>query len=225
MKVKGFAVFCSLLFLIGAGVFSPSSGRAAQNSGGCESCHPQISKVLPQGHPQVPSGNGQNCQTCHSRQGGASPFAWSVHYLHFSREKFTGACGSCHPVGPDGNLRLPGEDQGGKAGKEAADKAAPYFQSWGRSNFLDHDHAAKKISCADCHATFFPEGRAPQDRCLGCHKSYESVAELTKDRKPNPHASHLGDIRCTICHKAHEKPALYCDQCHQFDFTSSKQRK
>ncbi|MBK1623965.1 hypothetical protein CKO32_10340 [Afifella marina DSM 2698] len=33
---------------------------------------------------------------------------------------------------------------------------------------------------------------------------------------PNPHASHLGEIDCTECHKAHSPSTLFCSVCHQF---------
>ena len=34
-----------------------------------------------------------------------------------------------------------------------------------------------------------------------------------KDR--NPHDSHLGEIACTVCHKAHGESKVYCLECHQ----------
>ena len=93
----------------------------------------------------------------------------------------------------------------------------PFFRSWATSKFMDHAHAVKKISCGDCHGGFFPEERASDENCLKCHKSHQHMAQLTKNVKPNPHDSHLGEIRCTICHKAHEKSVYYCNQCHTFD--------
>ena len=57
---------------------------------------------------------------------------------------------------------------------------------------------------------------APLESCLGaaCHGSYSDVAELTRDIEPNPHSSHLGEVRCTVCHKSEGKSTFYCNKCH-----------
>jgi len=51
-------------------------------------------------------------------------------------------------------------------------------------------------------------------QCKSCHGEYSALAN--PKLKLDPHASHLGDINCTSCHKGHEKPKLYCNECHSF---------
>ncbi|MGI6207326.1 MAG: cytochrome c3 family protein [Anaerolineae bacterium] len=94
-----------------------------------------------------------------------------------------------------------------------------YFQSWATSEFGDHTHALAAVTCDQCHESFFPE-RAPQsDRCLTCHGSYAHLAELTAagEGEPNPHASHLGELRCSNCHMGHEEAVVLCLDCHVFE--------
>ncbi|MFB3818153.1 MAG: cytochrome c3 family protein [Candidatus Methylomirabilales bacterium] len=81
---------------------------------------------------------------------------------------------------------------------------------------LDAKHAALQVDCAGCHGTAVPGARPKTEDCLRCHKSYEAVAARTAQVKPNPHESHLGEIRCTLCHRAHAEPVFYCDRCHSF---------
>lgn len=78
--------------------------------------------------------------------------------------------------------------------------------------------------CAACHdanavtASSVPDDeRALNAKCNTCHGGYKVLAEKSKDLHFNPHASHLGDINCTVCHRAHEKPKLACNDCHAFD--------
>src|SRR5512140_115783 len=44
-------------------------------------------------------------------------------------------------------------------------------------------HKALKIACAGCHNEEQPKTAAPEDACLKCHTSIESVADLTKSLK------------------------------------------
>ena len=46
----------------------------------------------------------------------------------------------------------------------------------------------------------------------------EQLVEKTKPAQfadRNPHRSHLGEIACTVCHKAHEASVVYCLDCHR----------
>ena len=49
----------------------------------------------------------------------------------------------------------------------------------------------------------------------------DAMAQLAAKTEPaefkdrNPHASHLGEIDCTVCHKAHGPSKIYCLGCHQ----------
>ena len=89
---------------------------------------------------------------------------------------------------------------------------------------LDQLHANKEIKCEQCHADKPKEQRVPMETCVGCHGDYQKLAEATKGMKPNPHDSHLGEIRCTLCHNVHKEFKLYCNSCHQFDL-GSKDKK
>jgi hypothetical protein len=212
----------SLACLAGAVLLFSGTAQTAQVSRGCESCHGQLSETLPKAHPKIPQAGINQCLACHS--GGLS-LERTIHFDHFSREKFTGTCWSCHEQGADGIFRLTGvERKGVKATREKAETMVPYFNSWAKSKYLDRTHALKQISCGSCHESLFPEERASEERCLECHKGYAAVAARTAKMKPNPHDHHLGEIRCTLCHKAHEPSVDYCKQCHSFNFDFSKKK-
>ena len=74
-------------------------------------------------------------------------------------------------------------------------------------------HAAKGVSCEACHKTKAPNGAAKASSCNACH-SYGDLAKKTEKVNPNPHDSHAGEIRCTLCHKEHKVSENYCIQCH-----------
>lgn len=85
----------------------------------------------------------------------------------------------------------------------------------------------KNLDCAACHGTNQPVEMADQKACIECHGQYKGKvvpgADYNPDRNPrrpvievNPHDSHLGDVRCTLCHREHSKsPQTTCNQCHQ----------
>lgn len=77
-------------------------------------------------------------------------------------------------------------------------------------------HNAAKVQCQTCHVEGVDKP-APASSCLTCHGSYKAAAALTASLKPNPHDSHMGEIRCTICHAAHRPSQVYCNQCHTFE--------
>jgi DnaJ-class molecular chaperone len=76
--------------------------------------------------------------------------------------------------------------------------------------------AHKSLPCATCHGTATPSRPAPASACMKCHGSYDAIAKRTAKITPNPHDAHVGQLRCTLCHKAHQPSVLYCDQCHDF---------
>ncbi len=108
-------------------------------------------------------------------------------------------------------------DKGKSASEKETDALSSYYESWAGSGLLDHFHARQGVDCFSCHGTDEPEERAPEAVCMNCHGSYEDQAELTEEVYPNPHKAHLGNIRCTLCHKAHQESTLYCNQCHEYD--------
>jgi hypothetical protein len=77
-------------------------------------------------------------------------------------------------------------------------------------------HGKLGMSCKDCHGDKSLPQVPERETCLKCHKSYAAVAERTNKLKPNPHASHDGDVTCTNCHSTHGTPRLYCNGCHEF---------
>ena len=78
-------------------------------------------------------------------------------------------------------------------------------------------HAELQLACSMCHGNDVPTKRAPASACMTCHGEYAAVAALTAEVTPNPHDSHQGELRCTLCHKSHEPSILYCNECHSFD--------
>jgi len=84
-------------------------------------------------------------------------------------------------------------------------------------------HSEAGLACVDCHGTDTPDKKAPASACMTCHADHKGeVREYTNNGikvKVNPHASHQGDLRCTLCHKIHSPSKLYCNQegCHAFD--------
>ena len=85
-------------------------------------------------------------------------------------------------------------------------------------------HSSSGITCLACHGDGIPAAGvavapdASTAMCLGCHGSFTAVAARTAATLPNPHASHLGDLACSSCHRAHQPSVDYCGQCHSFGF-------
>jgi fumarate reductase flavoprotein subunit len=86
-------------------------------------------------------------------------------------------------------------------------------------------HLAAELKCRDCHGTDAPEKRASAALCKECH---EGEIKIESKQLPlhgkagrivevNAHASHQGELRCTLCHRAHSPSVLYCNDCHEFD--------
>lgn len=85
------------------------------------------------------------------------------------------------------------------------------------SNMLADRHMQEQgVSCADCHNEDDPESSPELEMCLGCHGSWDDLAERTADEEINPHESHMGPGPCNECHASHVKSALICDQCHSY---------
>lgn len=85
-------------------------------------------------------------------------------------------------------------------------------------------HATHGLACASCHTDGTPAPGAAVAAnlstmiCLSCHGTFAAVAARTAASFPNPHASHLGDLACSSCHRAHRPPVDNCAQCHSFGF-------
>lgn len=77
--------------------------------------------------------------------------------------------------------------------------------------------------CAACHGTSSvtaasvpDDERAINKSCTTCHGGYDKLAGKNKQLRFDPHASHVGNVNCTVCHSAHQQPKLICNDCHSF---------
>lgn len=88
-------------------------------------------------------------------------------------------------------------------------------------NTVKGKHAENGLKCEDCHGTVAPEKKASSKACIECHGQVPGeVKEYHDGGKPlkvNPHESHQGEIRCTLCHSSHGESKLYCVECHNFE--------
>lgn len=76
-------------------------------------------------------------------------------------------------------------------------------------------HQKAGVDCVKCHGDKAP-AKPAKEVCFKCHGSYDDVAAKTAGLIPNPHASHMGELECTVCHKAHKESKVYCNDCHTF---------
>jgi RecJ-like exonuclease len=90
-------------------------------------------------------------------------------------------------------------------------------ESQAASTRLEQLHAKRGIACERCHGKKPKKERVSMETCLGCHGSYQTLAESSKGKSPNPHESHIGEVRCTLCHHVHKDSEMYCNQCHTFE--------
>jgi len=85
-------------------------------------------------------------------------------------------------------------------------------------SLLSDKHKVAGISCEGCHKENPPKGQVPTAVCNGCHGDQEKIAEMSQKVVPNPHDSHLGDLKCELCHHGHKPSENYCSTCHEFNF-------
>ncbi|WP_156904788.1 flavocytochrome c [Ferrimonas senticii] len=88
-------------------------------------------------------------------------------------------------------------------------------------------HAGEKLK--DIKAGLTDSQTHENKMCVECHGGYEELKSTKPNTHIDPHSSHLGDINCTACHAAHDKPEMTCNRCHNFDFempfADAKQKK
>jgi hypothetical protein len=82
--------------------------------------------------------------------------------------------------------------------------------------FLADRHGAKGLNCAACHKESPPKNVVASAVCLGCHGDAEKLAIKTGSVRPNPHDTHLGEMACEECHRAHKPSVDACAKCHHF---------
>ncbi len=85
-------------------------------------------------------------------------------------------------------------------------------------DYLADRHLQRGLKCAQCHVEKVPSKAPRMQTCLECHGgSYEELGKASAAKTPNPHYTHVGDKECTVCHKGHKAPELFCNDCHQFE--------
>jgi hypothetical protein len=87
-----------------------------------------------------------------------------------------------------------------------------------QQSFLADKHNSASIACEDCHKESPPKEQVPTAICNKCHGELAKIAERTKKVIPNPHESHLGNVKCELCHHAHKPSEDYCSNCHEFEY-------
>lgn len=85
--------------------------------------------------------------------------------------------------------------------------------------------AAPTSEFARRHAAFGLKAPYENASCLGCHGSYEALAEKTATLEPNPHRNHMGHVQCESCHAMESEPRLMCNDCHSFPALDEALRK
>lgn len=82
-------------------------------------------------------------------------------------------------------------------------------------------HAGYGAACQSCHKDAAPKAGAKvaNEACFVCHQNYDALAKRTAKLDPNPHYTHLGNVRCSDCHSGHASSKLMCNDCHNFSLT------
>lgn len=97
-------------------------------------------------------------------------------------------------------------------------------------------HEKEGVKCVDCHGVDNPEKMASYQNCISCHENSDGTyrgdldkngvgiekeyPESRKTKMAAMHDSHVGKLRCTLCHTSHKAPdnaKIYCNYCHQFE--------
>lgn len=190
----------------------------------CGSCHADFASVLGKGHPAVKGDNLTSCTTCHrpdfSGKTEKNVFASRMHLAHLA-SKTSQDCMACHTWVEGKSFGLAGTTGSwGSPDAEDMKLLKETFASWGKPGYMDNMHAKGSIDCLGCHGKEVPKADSTVDNttCLKCHGPVDKLVKKTApgdfpDR--NPHKSHLGEIACTVCHKAHSASKVYCLDCHK----------
>lgn len=201
-----------------------TAGAASPPKGNCRECHANIASVLPKGHPPAKGTGIAACTACHVPDlEGKLPrneYSARMHLAHIP-PKGDLECSACHSWVPRRSFGLIGRK--GSWGAPSRNEMAlleEIFVSWAGAEHTAGLHAGAGIVCSQCHGKGLPkpDETVENSKCLACHGPMDALALKTepKDFKGrNPHRSHLGDIACTICHKGHMEPKVFCLDCHR----------
>ena len=220
MKNKNFYFFLLLVLIYILIFIIPAS--AAPEVGKCTDCHTDIKDVLPKGHKNTKGTDISSCMTCHKApkvDNELHPFSAAMHRAHLKGDAKLD-CSFCHVIEEDKSFSLPKRKSIGEPDRQTIDALPEIGELWADSSYLGATHAKEDVTCSSCHGEALPllDDKPTNDRCLGCHESYEALAAKTpgKDHPSrNPHDSHLGPINCRVCHKAHDASINYCLECHK----------
>ncbi len=189
----------------------------------CKACHNDPSSLVPKNHPAVKVMEIAACAACHKpdKSGKAAPnkFSTRIHMAHAKMGKAVD-CAMCHNWQAGERFGLRGaKESWGKPAKEDMEVMKEIIGSWGTGTFMDALHGKANVTCSSCHGSASPklEDTLDNARCLSCHGPMDRLAARSAPGdfpERNPHKSHLGEINCTVCHKAHAASETYCLQCH-----------
>lgn len=206
-----------------AGAAKKAPGATKTGQASCAGCHADFASVLPKGHPAVKGNTLAACAPCHEPKLTGKPeknlYSARMHLGHLP-PKGKLDCKACHTWTPGKSFGLIGiKGSWGAPTKEDMKAMREIFESWASSNFMDNLHAKAGIVCAGCHGKNLPklDDTVENPRCIACHPMDKLVEKTAPKDFPdrNPHKSHLGDIACTVCHKAHSASKTYCLDCHR----------
>ncbi len=193
----------------------------------CSHCHNDLSTVLPKQHPKISEKKIDACFNCHNSaifdKDKSPPFLARMHVKH-AQPEVNLDCMACHIWRPTSQFGFSGKPCAlRKPSPSDLELNRQIFLSWATSSNIDACHAKHHVSCFDCHRKGLPRkgDSVENDTCISCHDSYVDLAQKTKPARfpdRNPHESHLGEIECVVCHRAHKPSEIYCLGCHlQFD--------
>jgi hypothetical protein len=217
----GLAVLALLVLAAPAAWAQPARARAP--AGTCAGCHRDLAAVLPAGHPAVARADITACHACHplerAGKAAARPYVARLHVAHLGDRP--AACTVCHTWTPGKAFGVRGARASwGAPSKDQMELVRQTVVSWRGSAFLDRAHGRAGVTCSGCHGAKLPaaDDTVENARCLECHGPIDRLAQASApadfpDR--NPHRSHLGDIACTVCHRAHGASKVYCLDCHR----------
>ena len=77
-------------------------------------------------------------------------------------------------------------------------------------------HAARGVTCAQCHGKSGKPAAVPFRQCQGCHDPADLAARTAQAKPTNPHENrHYGtQTDCTRCHHEHQASENLCLPCH-----------
>lgn len=129
-----------------------------------------------------------------------------------------GDCKSCH----GGKTMLPAAHPAtrGMALKDCRNCHSAATKPLAGSLPLAHTHALAGVKCAACHGKTVPRQDAAPDNevCTGCHGNTAQLANRINTTNAKVHSSHMGDLACDLCHKAHAQSENFCFQCHDWKY-------